>query len=190
MRAGEVLTRIGFVLLSGCSFKASCNTDNNLNMDKAQTFVSNTVEEYTGVKPTKVSCPENVKAKTGAELVCTAEVAGLSAKLTMKQTDSVGTVTLESMTGVVASSRIEEVLEAQIKAQSQKSVDVDCGARVHPSKPGDVVTCDVREEQAAIARVLVTIKDEANNVDFKVVALDDGAAPPPTATPETHGESP
>lgn len=90
MRAVEVLTRIGFVLLSGCSFEASCNTDDNLNMDKAQSFVSDAVEQYTGVKPTKVSCPENVKAKTGADVVCTAEVAGVSAKVTLKQTDSKG----------------------------------------------------------------------------------------------------
>lgn len=89
------------------------------------------------------------------------------------------------------------MLEAQIKAQTQKSVDVDCGARVHPSKPGDVLTCDVRKEQAAVARVLVTIKDEENNMDFKVVPLDDGAATPPAApapaptpTTETHGETP
>jgi hypothetical protein len=188
-----MLTRIGFVLLSGCSFKASCNTDNNLNMDKAQSFVSDAVEQYTGVKPTKVSCPENVKAKTGAEVVCIAEVAGLSAKVTMKQTDSTGSITLESMTGIVASSKIEDALESQIKGQTQKSVEVDCGARVHPSKPGDVLTCDVREAQAAVARVLVTIKDEANNVAFKVVPVDDAAAAPPEApapTPETQGETP
>lgn len=180
MRGVGVVTRLGFVLLSGCSFKASCNAGDNLNMDKAQSFVSDSVEQYTGEKPSKVSCPENVKAKKGADVVCTAEVAGVTATITMKQTDSAGTVTLESMTGVIASSKIEDAVEAQVKEQTQKTVDVDCGARVHPSKPGDVLTCEVRQDQAAVARVLVTIKDEANNVNFQVVPLDGGT---PGGTP-------
>ena len=92
MRIVEVLSRLGFVLLSGCSFSASCNAGGGLDMDKARSFVSDTLEKYTGIKPTKVTCPDKVKAETGADIACTFEVGGVPGKVTMKQTDSKGLV--------------------------------------------------------------------------------------------------
>ncbi|HEY5944948.1 MAG TPA: DUF4333 domain-containing protein [Kofleriaceae bacterium] len=180
MRPANVLTRIGFILLAGCSFDASCNAGKLLNMDKAQSFVSDTIESYTSVKPTKVSCPDKVKLEKGGNVVCSFEVAGLPGTFTMQQTDSQGTVSVLSVTGIIASSKLEASIEAKLEPKDA-ALKVDCGARVHPSKPGDVLTCDVRRAQTVVAHASVTIKDEANNVEIKIVPTSD--TPPGEPSP-------
>lgn len=168
---------VWFVLLAGCSVRVSCNGGNRLDMDKARRFVSDFVEQYTTVKPTKVTCPDDVNAEKGANLVCTFEVGGVPGVVTMQQTDTKGSVTVSSMTGVIASSKIEEAVQAEL-AKRGSPATIDCGARVHPSKPGDVITCDARRGADVIGRVSVTIKDEQNNIVFRVVPT---SAPGPSA---------
>jgi hypothetical protein len=184
MRGVPVLMRLGFVLLAGCSVRASCNSGDKLDMDNARRLVSDFVEQYTTIKPTKVSCPADVKAEKGANLVCTVEVDGISGTVTMQQTDTKGSVTLSSLTGIIASSKIEEMVQAELKKRGM-SLTVDCRARVHPSKPGNVVTCDARQGDDVVGRVSVTIEDEQNNVAFKFVPT---RAPAPSASPETRKE--
>lgn len=180
-----MVIRLGFVLLVGCSVRASCNAGNQLDMDNARRFVSDFVEQYTTVKPTKVACPDDVKAEKGANLVCTFEVGGVSGIITMQQTDTKGSVSVSSVTGIVASSKIEEKVRAEIEKRGT-SLTIDCGARVHPSKPGDVITCDARRDVDVIGRVSVTIEDEENHVKFTFAPT---GAPTPSAAPEAGKEA-
>ena len=177
--------RLGFVLLAGCTVRASCNAGNSLDMDKARRFVSEAVERYTKVKPTKVTCPDEVEAEKGANLVCTFEVGGVSGTITMQQTDAEGSISVSSLTGIIASSKIEDMVQAEFKKRGTAAT-IDCGARVHPSKPGDVFTCDARQGDDVIGRVSVTIKDEQNNVSFVVVPT---SAPAPSDPSEAREEA-
>jgi len=159
---------VWFVLLAGCSVRASCNSGNRLDMDKARGFVSDVVEKYTTLEPTKVVCPDDVKAEQGARVVCTFEVGGVPGTLAMQQTDTKGSVSVSSMTGIIASSQLEAKVQAELEKRGIAAT-IACGARVHPSKPGDVITCDARRGVDVVGRVPVTIKDEQNNVTFNFV---------------------
>lgn len=147
-------------------------------MDNARGFVSDTIETYTGVKPTKVSCPDEVKAEKGGTIVCTFEVDGVPGKITIKQNDTKGSISVSSMTGIISSAKLEALIQAQLQPPNP-SYKVDCGARVHPSRPGDVRMCDVRLDQAVVARASATIKDEDNNVDLHIVPVDNAAEKTP-----------
>jgi hypothetical protein len=184
MRGVAVLMRLGFVVLAGCSVRTSCNAGPALDMDNARRFVSEFVEQHTTVKPTNVTCPERVKAEKGAKFVCTFEVGGVSGTLTMEQTDTEGSVSVSALTGIIASSKIEERVKAEL-AKHGKAPTIDCGPRVHPSKPADVITCDARDGDAVVGRVSVTIKDQQNNVSFAFVPT---SAPAPSTPSEARAE--
>ena len=168
MPDASVVMRLWFVVLAGCTVRASCNGGGKLDMDKARAFVSDVVKQYTTVVPAKVTCPEDVKAEKGADVVCTFEVGGVPGTITMKQTDTEGSVNVSSMTGIIASSKLETTFQAELRKRGNFST-VDCGARVHPSKPGDVLTCEARQGKDVVGRVVVTIEDLENNVKFKLV---------------------
>ena len=184
MQGATAWMQLGFVLLAGCTVRASCNAGGSLDMDKARRFVSEFVEQYTTVKPTKVSCPDDVKAEKGANVVCTFEVGGVPGTITMQQTDTKGSVTVSSMTGIVASAKMEEMVKAELEKRGNNSLMIDCGSRVHPSKPGDVITCDARQGTDVVGRVPVTIKDLENNVSFKLVPTSRAAPAAPSESRE------
>jgi hypothetical protein len=167
------LSHVGLVLLAGCTIRCG---GGNLNMDNARKFVSETIKTYTGLEPTKVTCPDQVEAKKGADVICTFEVGGHAGTIKMKQTDEEGSVTVSEVIGIIASSKIETAIEDKLEEQAP-SAEVDCGPRVHAVKPGDVLTCDVKDAQNVVARATVTIKDTANNIAFKVVPIGSEAAP-------------
>ena len=157
------------IALGGCTFKASCNGRNKLDMDKVVTFVSGAIESYTGSKPSSVICPEQVEVAKGGAFVCTIEVAGLPGTVALTQPDGEASISLVSVTGIIASNKLEAEIQKQL-TPADDTRKVDCGRRVHPSKPGGALTCDVKLGSDVVAHVAVTIKDDANNVSFKVVS--------------------
>jgi hypothetical protein len=177
MRGARLLGWLNLVLLAGCSVR--CNAGDRVDMDKARSFVSDSVEQYTKIKPTKVTCPDEAKAAKGANIVCTFEVAGVSGNMTMQLADTKGSLATASMTGIIASSKIEESVRAELEKRGM-TLSVDCGARVHPSKPGDVIACDARRGQDVVGRVSVTIDNEQNDLTLKFV---------PTGTPTRSAPS-
>jgi hypothetical protein len=91
---------------------------------------------------------------------------------------------VSSLTGIMASSKLEATLQAELEKRGN-SATIDCGARVHPSKPADVITCDARQGDDVVGRVSVTIKDEQSDVAFVFVPT---SAPAPSAPSEAREE--
>lgn len=183
MKLRRLLVSLGWVLLGGCSFQASCGTTRTLNMTNARAFVRDQLAKDTGVAPT-VECPAKVKGEKGARFDCTATFDGARAVVTLEQNDDEGYVTVVSVKGILIMHKLQAVIVERLGAPADRPVQVDCGPPVRPSNPGDKFRCTARAG-GDTAEIEVTVKDETGNVDFAMVG---GAPPaPPEAPPEAPG---
>ena len=153
------------LLAVGCSFEASCG-GKKLNIEKAKEFLAGLLEKETGAKPT-VTCPASVKLEKDKTFECTAAFAGgASAKVTIKQDDDQGNITVQSATGILVSTKLEKQIADHFGKANNKHVDAACGERVRPSTAGLEFQCDIKDATGSTAKVNVKVKDENGNVDF------------------------
>jgi hypothetical protein len=153
------------LLAVGCSFEASCG-GKKLNIDKAKEFIAGLLEKETGAKPT-VTCPESVKIEKDKTFECTAAwTGGATAKVTLKQDDDKGNVTVQSATGILVSTKLEKQIADHFGKANNKHVDAACGDRVRPSTVGLEFQCEIKDAQGSTAKVNVKVKDDQGNVDF------------------------
>ncbi|HEY4179253.1 MAG TPA: DUF4333 domain-containing protein [Kofleriaceae bacterium] len=163
--------------LVGCSFSASCGT-RHIDTEKAQTFISDALAKEIGVAPTGVSCPDSIPVKKGTTFRCTAGFAGgISATVTLTQSDDSGYVVITQADGVAGAKPIEAALIDGIKKQSGQAVTADCGAKVRAVHTGDTAECKVTTPSGEVVRTAVTFTDDHGGFDWKPVS----AAPPPPA---------
>jgi hypothetical protein len=153
------------LLAVGCSFEASCG-GKKLNMDKAKEFVATLLEKETGAKPT-VTCPDSVKLEKDKTFECTAAfTGGATAKVTIKQDDDKGNVTVQSASGVLIANKLEKQIADHFGKANNKHVDAACGDRVRASTPGLEFQCEIKDAAGSTAKVNVKVKDETGSVDF------------------------
>lgn len=153
------------LLAVGCSFEASCG-GKKLNIDKAKEFIAGLLEKETGVKPA-VTCPDSVKIEKDKTFDCTAAFpGGASSKITMKQNDDQGNITVQSATGILVSTKLEKQIADHFGKANNKHVDAACGDRVRSSTPGLEFQCEIKDAAGQTAKVNVKVKDESGAVDF------------------------
>lgn len=178
MKLRNLMTSIGFVVLGGCTFNASCNAGRHLNMKNAEALVEKSVAADTKLEA-KATCPKEVKAEKGARFDCQVVVGGVTATVTLEQKDDKSYVEVVAVSGLLVTAKLEAVIVERLGKQSTAKIEVDCGPRVRASTPGDSFQCHARDAAGATADVEVKVKDAVGNVDFKVVNV--VPAPPPAA---------
>ncbi|MBA3498903.1 MAG: DUF4333 domain-containing protein [Myxococcota bacterium] len=153
------------LLAVGCSFEASCG-GKKLNIDKAKEFIATLLEKETGAKPT-VTCPDSVKIEKDKTFDCTAAFGtNASAKITIKQNDDQGNITVQSATGILIANKLEKQIGEHFGKANNKHVDAACGDRVRPSTAGLEFQCEIKDAAGSTAKVNVKVKDDSGNVDF------------------------
>jgi hypothetical protein len=153
------------LLAFGCSFSASCG-GKKLNIDKTKEFIATLLEKSTGTKPT-VTCPASVKIEKDKTFECTAAFGpNAAAKVTIKQDDDQGNITIQSATGILVSSKLEKQIADHFGKANNKHVDAACGDRVRASTAGLEFQCEIKDAAGSTAKVNVKVKDTDGNVDF------------------------
>jgi hypothetical protein len=164
----------------GCQFQASCG-GKTLNMKNAREFISSTLERQVGEKPTDVTCPHKVAIETGKTFECTATFGKPVANVLIVQNDDKGNVTMQSITGILIASKLENAIAEDFGNKLNAKITAACGDRVRAATPGETFTCDVTDAKGASAKAEVLVKDTTGQVTFRLVT---SAAPPaPPATP-------
>ena len=106
MKARRLVVSLGWLLLGGCSFQASCGAGKNLNMTNAQKFVRDTLAADAGATP-NVTCPSRVKVEKGGRFDCTADFDGAKAVVTLEQKDDDGYVTVVAIKGILIMRKLQ-----------------------------------------------------------------------------------
>ncbi|MDQ3365206.1 MAG: DUF4333 domain-containing protein [Myxococcota bacterium] len=179
------------VVCAGCSFQASCG-GKSLNMDKAKKFVGGSLAVETGEEPTEVSCPDKVKIEKGTSFDCTVTFGGPTAKVTMRQDDDEGNVTVTAISGILISRKAEGIIAKEVSSTVNAQVTVDCGDRVRTAKAGEAFSCTATAPDGAKAQIDVIVKDDQGNVRWALISptAPAGGAPPVPPTAETPPASP
>lgn len=130
-----------------------------------------TIAERTdlGGTPTRVDCPDDVKAEKGAIFVCQVEIDGKKTYALEVTVESIDGSKVNMMTKwkdpLLSRARLVEILTPSVRGQTSEAVNVDCGDEADPlfPRPADgIVWCDISDgTQNAKIRVEV---DEAFNV--------------------------
>ena len=155
------------LVVVGCQFQASCG-GKKIDMAKAKEFVSSTLERELGQKPTETTCPRSVAVEKGKTFECTAKFGAAVATVTIDQNDDQGNVTIKSVTGILVSSKLETQIAEHFGKQMNAHIEVACGDRIRPAKPGDTFTCDAKDAAGATAKINVKVKDASGAVDFEL----------------------
>lgn len=158
------------VLLGGLGFGALILFGKPLlDETKVQTEIVRITQEATGVAPTDVKCPSDIKLEAGATSTCTATLDGQPVSYTVKQDDDKGNVHINS-SGFVAVDKIESVLVQRMKERAQVDVTADCagGKKVVVGGPGTKVECTVTNtaDPSDTLNVTGTVSDTDGTVDF------------------------
>jgi hypothetical protein len=136
---------------------------------KVQTEIVRITQEATGVAPTDVKCPSDIKLEAGATSTCTATLDGQPVTYTVKQDDDKGNVHINS-SGFVAVDKIETVLGQRMKERAGVDVTANCadGKKVVVGGPGTKVECIVTNtaDPSDTLNVTGTVTDNDGSVDF------------------------
>ncbi len=150
------------ILLSGCTYNASCgNSDNILNTNKGEKVIGEWLEKQS-IPATKVTCPRGIKIELDNKFICTAVMEGsdnLTIDVEITQTSDDGDINMEHASKILPSSVVERGLAGQILDQTKKKVVVDCGIRVRKSVPQSTFVCAVTGEDDQM-KVEITIQDD------------------------------
>lgn len=182
MKLRKVALSIGWLLVGGCEFHASCGGGRTLNMSNAEALVRSSIATQTGIEP-KVTCPERVKVEKGARFDCEVVLDDVHAVATLEQKDDKTNVEVVSISGFLVSTKLAQVIGEKLQAQSGRVVKVDCGPRVRPSTPGDTFRCHAADDAGTTLDVEVKVKDAIGNVSYDVVAGSVRTATPPAEAP-------
>lgn len=178
MKLRKLVLSIGWLLVGGCEFHASCGTGRTLNMDNAEALVRRALTGEVGVEP-KVSCPKRVKIEKGGRFDCEIAFGDVKGVATIEQKDAETNVEVVAITGLLLMPKLEGLLVTRLQGQGNANVKVDCGPRVRAATPGDAFRCHATDGAGASLDVEVKVKDVAGNVDFAVVPDSVREAPAP-----------
>ncbi len=70
--------------------------------------------------------------------------------------------------GLLILTKIEELLQKNIKEKAKVDVTADCGGKVRAVKAGDTFTCKVADKKGQSKDATVTVKDEKGNINVKI----------------------
>lgn len=167
MKLRKLVLSVGWLLLGGCEFHASCG-GRTLNMENAEALVARAVAAQLGSEPT-VSCPKKVKVEKGARFDCKVTIDGVDGVATVEQKDDQTNVELVQVTGLLLTGKLENAIVERLQAQSGAKVEVDCGPRVRAAVVGEAFRCHARDDRGVTLEVEVKVKDTLGNVDFRVL---------------------
>ena len=140
-----------------------------LDETKVQSEIVRITQEATGVAPTDVKCPSDIKLEAGATSTCTATLDGQPVSYTVKQDDDKGNVHIQS-SGFVAVDKIEAVLAQRMRERAGVDVTASCanGKKVVVGGPGTKVECTVTNtaDPSDTLDVTGTVTDNDGSVDF------------------------
>lgn len=87
-------SRLARVLVLVCIAAAATGCSKTLKIDDLETEIASQIDTQLGTEGNTVSCPDDVKAESGATFECTATLStGDAATVEVKQTDGDGNVT-------------------------------------------------------------------------------------------------
>lgn len=162
---------IPLVLLSvGATIPAaSAATDdvNASNVRKMEQSLQGLYRRQLGLPVDSVNCPNNVSLRAGATFECRARAQGINFGIQVKMENSQGK--FDSRTrGLLVVSKIEDIIQKNIKEKSGVNVTVNCGNKLRAAVPGDTFSCQVKNSQGQTRSVQVTVKDDLGNINVKL----------------------
>jgi hypothetical protein len=176
-RRSFAITTLFTLSLGACSFQASCG-GKKLDTKKGETAIAKMLEDAGGSHP-KVTCPSDVELKKGVECECTTDIDGVSGRVKVTQTNDTGDVHFDMVEGYVFSAKLEQLIVDHLKQQTGVEGKVDCGERVHASKPGSTFHCTATPPSGDAVTIDVKINDAQGNVDWKIAGQEPTAPPTP-----------
>lgn len=134
---------------------------------KAEEALKALYTKQTGVPIESVKCPSNVEFKAGKTFECQATGEGVKFAIQVNMQNDQGRFDSKTK-GVLILSRIEELLETNIKEKAKLDVTADCGGKLRVAKTGETFTCDVKSAAGETRKATVTVKDEQGNINVKI----------------------
>jgi len=151
------------ILLSGCTYNASCgNNDNILNTNKGEKVISEWLEKQS-IPATSITCPRGIEIQKDHKFLCQAVIAesdNLTIDIEITQTSDDGDIHMEHASKIFLSAVVERGLAGQILDQTKKTAVVDCGLRVRMAVPKSTFVCTATGKADKMS-VEITIEDEA-----------------------------
>ncbi len=143
------------------------NISNAEKVAKAEAALKDLYTKQTGVTIESVKCPGNIEFKTGNTFECQAAAEGVKFAIQVNMQNDQGRFDSKTK-GVLILSRIEELLEKNIKEKAKLDVTADCGGKLRVAKTGETFTCDVKNAQGETRKANITVKDEQGNINVKI----------------------
>src|SRR5436305_3462501 len=152
---------------------AGCGSD-KAPTGKIEKRVRADVAQRTQLPAGEVNCPDNVKARKGAQFECVARVDNQNVPIRVTLTNGSGThFDMRPATALLLSSKLIRGIQDQIKQQDGVDATVDCGpqrviVRDANDPDGKLIKCTAKAGDTT-QDVVVTVLDNDGNVSFKVV---------------------
>ena len=160
------IAAVAIGILGGCSDDADA-----LDRPATERAVGRAVAAQVAPPVAGTACPGTLTRAKGRRFTCTIELgAGAGTlKVVVRQVDDQGSLDVTPSAAVLSDAAIARSLKALLKAQFDRSFQVDCGDRgdrVRP--PGTTLTCTARDRTSR-REVTVTITDAAGTQSFEVL---------------------
>jgi hypothetical protein len=135
-----------------------------LDVSKPERAIAAAIEERYSIDVQDVSCPQDLKAKKGAQFQCVVTLEGDRLTADVTQTDSSGGLRYQLVEQILTERSVAKAIRAQYNATS-----VDCGKRTYwVAHPNRTFTCRARDDAGGAARITVTVRDERGNIDLDI----------------------
>ncbi len=150
---------VTFLVLAGCG-------ETEIDADKAEAFISKTVQEQVGARVESVDCPSGLKAEKGATFECTVTGDdGSSGETVVTEKDAEGNVSVSAP--FIHVRDLEGQIGDGIEGQTGAAVELDCPEIVMGNK-GGTFDCDGTSADGPLT-IRVTQKDDQGNVRYELV---------------------
>lgn len=135
---------------------------------------SKTVEEslkgvYTqqaGVPIETINCPENANLKAGGAFECKASAQNVDFRIGVTIKDNAGSFSSNTK-GLLILTKLEKLLQDNIKKQSKQDVTADCGGTLRAAKVGDTFPCTLKNAQGQTQKIDLVVKTEEGSIGIK-----------------------
>lgn len=138
--------------------------------EQVETQLADTTQQIVGVRPTSVTCPDDVRFEQGGVFTCTAELEGKQLRYTVTQVDDKGQLKFIGSGWKVTAKAEEFVVAAAERAYPGMRFEATCanGDKVVLGEAGTTFPCTVNPVGAPSAARELTLRIANNPIGFEI----------------------
>lgn len=138
----------------------------SLSPKKVEESLKGVYTQQAGVPIETVTCPDNVNLKAGGTFECKASAQNVDFRIAVTMKDNDGSFSSNTK-GLLILTKLEKLLQDNIKKQTKQDVTADCGGTLRAAKVGDTFPCTIKDAQGKTQKIELIVKTEEGRIDVK-----------------------